>query len=358
MSIRVAVVGAGRFGVVHLRAFSQLAYSGVAELAAIAEANPHRAEELKKEYPCPIYTDYRVMLEKEEIDAVGIATPDHLHKEISVAAATAGKHVLVEKPLDMTIEGCNETIMAAKNAGVLLQVDFHKRYDPDHRAVEARVRAGDLGEILYGSVYMEDRIEVPSEWFTTWADSSSPTWFLGVHFYDLARWIIKSDVVSVYATGTKKRLIADFGIDAFDCTNAKVNFKNGATFNFDTSWILPGGFESIVNQEIRIVGTKGCFECDSQDRGLRSCIIDEGMRTYNNNFSSKQTDIHGRTMYRGYGIESIQDFAKNVAYLKGGGSFEALNGKYPSGEDGREATRIACAVHESIRIDTGGRSPG
>ncbi|MBI2841901.1 MAG: Gfo/Idh/MocA family oxidoreductase [Armatimonadetes bacterium] len=349
MSVKTGVVGAGRFGIMHLRAFSQLESGGVAELAAIAEANPKRAEELKEEYECPIYTDYKEMLEKEDLDAVGIATPDHLHREISVAAAKAGKHILVEKPLDVTREGCEEIIRAANDAGVLLQVDFHKRYDPDHRAIESRVQAGDLGEILYGSVYMEDRIEVPSEWFTTWADSSSPAWFLGVHFYDLVRWIMKSNAISVYATGTKKRLVNDFGINAFDSINAKVNFDNGATFNFDTSWILPKGFEAIVNQEIRLVGTKGVFECDSQDRGSRSCIVDEGMRTYNNNFQNKSLDKYGRTIYRGYGIESIQDFAYNAAFLKGGGALEELEGKYPSGEDGLEATRIAVAVHESIR---------
>ena len=158
----------------------------------------------------------------------------------------------------------------------LLQVDFHKRYDPDHQAIERRVQAGELGDVLYGSVYMEDRIEVPSEWFPHWAPNSSPAWFLGVHFYDLVRWIVKSEVKSVYATGTKNTLLKDYGVDTYDCVNAKVDFVNGASFVFDTSWILPKGFEAVVNQAVRIVGTKGVFECDSQDRGSRSCIASRG----------------------------------------------------------------------------------
>ncbi len=349
MSVKIAVVGAGKFGQMHLDAFTQLGYAGVAELAAIAEANPKRAEELRKDYACPIYTDFHEMLADKSIDAVSIATPDHLHKDIAVAAAKAGKHVLVEKPLDITVEGCDEIIEAAKSTGVLLQVDFHKRYDPDHQAIKRRVSAGELGDILYGNVWMEDRIEVPSQWFPHWAPNSSPGWFLGVHFYDLVRWIVNSEVKTVYATGTKNTLLKDYGVDTYDCINAKVSFENGTAFAFDTSWIIPLNFEAVVNQGVRIVGTKGLFECDSQDRGTSSCITGEGMATYNNNFTRQMKDKYGRKILRGYGVESIEDFAYNVSFLKNGGTIDKIEGCWASGEDGREVTRIAVAIHESIK---------
>ncbi|MDO8586499.1 MAG: Gfo/Idh/MocA family oxidoreductase [Armatimonadota bacterium] len=352
MPVKIGVIGAGKFGTNHLNAFRQMSYTGVAELAAVAEANPARAEEVRKEYGCPVYLDYHEMLEKVDLDGVSVVTPDHLHRQITVDAAKAGKHVLVEKPLDTTVEGCDAMIRAAKDSRVLLQVDFHKRYDPDHRALEARVKAGEMGDILYGSVYMEDRIDVPVDWFPHWAPNSSPTWFLGVHFFDLVRWAIKSEARTVFATGSRKFLKEVHGVDTWDSISAKVDFVDGASFNFDVSWILPRGFESIVNQAIRVVGTKGVWEIDSQDRGSRSCIEDEGMRTYNNNFLREQTDKYGRTVYRGYGAESIEDFAYNVALLKDGvKTLNDMSGMYPSGEDGREVTRIAVAVHESI--DTG-----
>lgn len=352
MPVRVGVVGAGKFGIVHLNAYKQLGYPGVAELAGIAKSSPEHADELSSEYGCPVYLDYREMIEKADIDAVSIVTPDHLHREVALFAINAGKHVLAEKPLDTSVSGCIDMVRAAEDAGVLLQVDFHKRYDPEHQAIRNRVQAGELGDILYGSAYMEDRIDVPVEWFSHWAANSSPAWFLGVHFYDLVRWILGSDAKRVYATGTKNHLLNDYGIDAFDCINAKVEFQNGAVFNFDTSWILPKGFEAIVNQEVRLVGTKGVWECDSQDRGSRSCIVEEGMRTYNNNFLREKTDRFGRTIYCGYGVESIEDFAYNVAFLKNGGSIDQLEGKYPSGKDGLAVTRIADAVHRSIQTGT------
>ena len=348
MPVKIAVIGAGKFGEVHLKTFKQLERFGVAELKAFATIKQEEIDKFEPVYGVKGYLDYKEMLERVETDAASIVTPDFLHREMSVYAANLGKHVLVEKPLDVTVEGCTEIIQAAKRNNVLLQVDFHKRYDPDHMAVEAGVRAGKLGDILYGSAYMEDRIEVPVDWFPDWAPHGSPAWFLGSHFIDLIRWIIKSDGASVYATGTKKRLLPEFGIDMYESVTALVTFKNGAAFTFEVSWILPRNFEAVVNQAMRIVGTKGVWEVDSQDRGDRSCFEDEGMRTWNNNFMREEKDKLGRTIYRGYGVDSIADFAYNVKFLQEGGTIEQLAGKYPSGEDGREVTRIVAAMHESL----------
>lgn len=349
MPVKIGVVGAGIFGVNHLNAFRQLSYLGIAELAAVAEVNEKRAQWVEENYGCQVYRDFNEMMDKAELDGVTVVTPDHLHKPVVLAAAEHGLHVLVEKPLDVTVEGCEQMIAAAKKANVLLQVDFHKRYDPEHAAMERRCAAGEFGKILYGSVYMEDRIEVPSEWFPHWAPSSSPAWFLGVHFYDLVRWIIKSNAKTAYARGRKEILKNDYNVDTYDSVSAMVEFENGAVVNFDTSWILPKSFEAIVNQEIRLVGTKGVWEVDSQYRGSRSCFEGEGMRTYNNNFLREGKDKRGRTIFKGYGMESIEDFAYNVQALQDGATLQSLKGTYPDGEDGLEVTKIGVAVHESVR---------
>ncbi len=347
MSIRIGVVGAGIFGVHHLNAFSQLSYSGLAELAAVAEIDEKRAQWVEENYGCAVYRDFNEMIANSDVDAVSVVTPDHLHTSVALAAAEHGKHILVEKPLDVTVEGCQTMVEAAREANVLLQVDFHKRYDPDHVALEECVAAGKLGAVLYGSAYMEDRIEVPVDWLPHWASSSSPGWFLGVHFYDLVRWVIKSNGKTVFARGRKEVLKKEYNIDTYDSISALVQFQNGAVFTFDTSWVLPRSFEAIVNQEIRLVGTKGVWEIDSQDRGCRSCVEGDGMSTQDHNFMRDTTDKKGRTVARGYGIESIQDFAYNVQALADGATLQDLAGTYPSGEDGLEVTKIAAAVHES-----------
>ena len=348
MSVRIAVIGAGKFGEVHLRVFKQLEMLGFAQLKAFCTIKQEEIDQFEPVYGIKGWKDYKEMLDKVELDAVTVVTPDFLHREIAAYAANMGKHILVEKPLDVTVEGCTEIIEAAKKNNVLLEVDFHKRLDPDHMAVEAGVREGKLGDILYCSAYMEDRIQVPVDWFPGWAPNGSPAWFLGSHFVDLIRWIIKSDGASVYASGSKKTLLPDFGIDMYDSVSALIIFKNGASFNLDVSWILPRNFEAIVNQGMRIVGTRGVWEVDSQDRGARSCFEDEGMRTWNNNFTREETDKQGRTVYKGYGVDSIADFVYNVKFLQEGGSLDRLAGKYPSGEDGREVTRICAGIHQSL----------
>jgi len=85
---------------------------------------------------------------------------------------------------------------------------------------------------------------------------------LGIHFYDLARFLLEANGKAVWASGRTDRL-AELGVGGWDSISAKVLFDNGATVAFDTSWILPDSFPAIVNQGIRLVGTKGVLECDS-----------------------------------------------------------------------------------------------
>lgn len=344
---RLAVIGGGRFGQMHLRAYSQLQRDGRATLAALADIDQHALDEHCRSFGIKGFTDFREMLGSADIDAVGIVTPDHLHREIAMECIAAGKHVLVEKPLDVTPEGCEELTGAARKAGVILQVDFHKRFDPYHREIKRLVDQGACGEVQYGYAHMEDRIEVPRDWFANWAGQSSPTWFLGVHMYDLIRWIISSNARRVYATGVKKKL-ASLGIDTFDSVQAKVEFENGSHFSFDNSWILPDEFEAVVNQGFRLVGSDGLIECDSQDRGTSSCFSGKAMASHNLGFFMESKDKLGRDRFSGYGIDSIVDFVENIEFILSGGKLASLAGTYASGEDGTEVTRIAAAVHRSI----------
>jgi predicted dehydrogenase len=348
---RIGVVGLGTFGLNHLRTFRQLTWLGVCELRAACDVNEQTLQQRLAEFQFKPYTDYRQMLAEEELDAITVVTPDPYHRPIVLAAAEAGKHVLCEKPLDVTVEGCQEMIEACRRAGVLLQVDFHKRYDEYHRAMKEKIAAGDLGEIQYGYVHMEDRLEVSRDMLRAWAAASSPAWFLGVHFYDLVRWLLNANGRRVWAVG-HKRLLPTLGVDTYDSITAMVEFDNGATVCFDTSWILPDSFPAIVNQGLRLVGTKGILECDSQDRGTWTCCADDrpAVQSYNKSFLRMRRDQRGREIWEGYGIESIADFVYNVNFLLDGGSLDELQ-NYPSGYDGLEATKIAAAVHQSIESD-------
>ena len=127
--IGFGVIGTGIVGGAwHAYVYSRLPQS---KLVAVCDLDEKRAQDAAKKYGASaVYTDYRKLLENPDIKAVSIATPDFAHREIAVAAAEAGKHILVEKPLATTVEDAEAIVKAAKKAKVKLMVDFHNRVSP------------------------------------------------------------------------------------------------------------------------------------------------------------------------------------------------------------------------------------
>jgi predicted dehydrogenase len=348
--VKLGVIGVGKFGTNILNTFKQMEEGGRCKLAAICDINKETLKNQSEKYNARGYVDYKEMIDTEkDLDGIAVATPDPFHREPVIYAANAGKHILCEKPMDVTVEGCQEMLEAARKNNVFLQVDFHKRFDPFHIKLKADLQEGKAGRIEYGYAHMEDKIVVPRDWFPGWASKSSPVWFLGVHLYDLVRWLIGSNGKQVYARGRKMRL-KEMGVDTYDFISAMVEFENGAVVTFDTSWILPDDFEAVVNQGFRLVGDRGMLECDSQDRGTRVSYEKSGVLTYNPVFINESRDIKtGSLKVSGYGIESIADFVYNLEYLAGGGKIKSLQGGITGlGEDGLEVTKIAVAVHRSL----------
>lgn len=346
--IRVGVIGGGNWGTYHLKTAKEFEGEGRVKLVAIADQSKEIAQKQSEAFGIKSYTDYQEMIENEELDAVTIASPDHLHKEMTIFALNQGKHVLVEKPMDITTAGCRMMVDIAEEQGLLLQVDLHKRYDPYNIDVRRKVRAGKIGEPYYAYAYMEDKIIVPSEWLSTWAASSSPFWFIGVHKYDFIRWVTGREAISVLAHGKKGKL-ASMGIDTFDAISAHIIMEGDLTCTIDVSWVLPNRFEALVNQGLRIVGGEGLIELDSQNRGLRYCFSSEGNITPNYGAMFSKESVFGWESVSGYFVDAIKDFFSNVLFLKKGGTLQEIEGHYPSGQDGLKITQVAEAVHKSIR---------
>jgi len=357
MVARIGLIGAGTFGEMHLQAYSQMGRREDVELAGVADVDAALLDKRQQEYGIATYLDYRQMLKEQELDAVAVATPDHLHAEISIDCLKAGKHVFVEKPLDTDVGGCQKMIEMAEANNCLLQVDFHKRFDPSYLELRSLIRQGHLGDFEYGYAHIENRLEVPLNWLGSWVEQTSPNWFLGVHMYDLVRFVTGDKVSGVAATGIKNKL-ASLGIDTFDSIQSKLILSGGGSFSVDTSWILPDGHEAIVNQGFRLVGSEGMMELDSQYRGVRGCLKKptdsrtsekSAMQTWNLEFFRERQDAKGQSVYGGYGIESIQDFVSNVNELLEGVPLTDLKGQYADGYDGLEATKIAAAVEASVQ---------
>ena len=347
-AVRIGIVGAGLFGQRHLKAYTQLQNEGKAELVALSDIVEEKRNKAANEYGVKPYADYREMIEKENLDAITLVTPDHLHADIAATGLEMGCHVLCEKPMATTMDDCRKIVAASeKHPDRILMVDFHKRLDDYHIELENAVREGKLGKIQYGYAHMECRIEVGRDWFPDWSEGSSPFWFLGVHFVDVIRWIIKSDGARVFATGRREKL-KSLGRDFWDNISSTIVFKNGATFNVDASWAHPEGFEALVDQSLRVIGTEGIFEIDSQDRGAGSALKNQTQQSYNLGVYSERHLPDGRIIYGGYAYEMIMEFAYHVNHLLNGGDIKDLKGLYADANDGLEVSKICVATQMSV----------
>lgn len=347
MKARIGIIGGGIYGTQMLMAYYAAHKRGQIELAAFADIKEEVVKEQMTKFNVKGYTNYKEMLEKERLDAVAIVTPDHLHREITLEVANRGVNILVQKPLDVSSKGGNEMVQAARENNVMLYVDFHKRFDPGHIQLKRDIKSGKLGKIQYGYIWIEDTIIVPSVWFKKWAQYSSPAWFIGIHFYDLIYWLLESKPKKVYATGIKDKLLG-MGIDTYDSIQAKVEFENGANISADTSWILPNNFPSEVNQGIRVVGSKGISEVDSQDRGIFYAYEEDQISIVPNPYGrlDREDPFYGTTP-QGYTIESMLYFLDLVNQMKNGTKLKDLEGAYPSGEEALVSTQICEAIHKS-----------
>ena len=348
-AIKIAIIGAGMYSPITFRSVIQFQTEGKVEFVAFASRTPETVVKRSEQYGVKGYTDWKKMLDENDIDAVIIATPDHLHTEMSIYAAQTGRHILVEKPMDTTVGGACRMASSAERSGVLLQVDMHKRFDVYHQRCRTAVASGKLGAVQYGYAWAEQKISMPRDNFCAWAQHTTPAWLVGTHFVDLFLWLTGQKAISAYSTGQKGKL-AELGYDTYDSIQSIIACEGGASFTIHSSWILPDRFEGAMNQGIRIVGSEGMMEIDSQDRGMESCFACDGMATYNMGFWAQRIGRGGEPEYSGYALESIRSFVDNVRFLQTCGDIDALRGMYPTAEEGLEVTAVIAACHDSLVV--------
>ena len=372
-TVKLALIGAGMFGGdVHARAYADLQRVGISgnlgrvgldrwardlagikfDLVAVAtrsEASALKAAANFKEWtgyePKPYFGDTpweEVLRDHPDLDVMAVATPDHLHTEVTLAALENGTHVIMEKPMCLDLEEADRIIDKAREKGLVVCVDMHKRYDPDHLRIQHDISER-IGEPLYGMACLEEPLEVSTSTFK-WAEQSDPFSYVGPHWTDLIYNYYRSKPVSLTAVGQKKRLVRD-GINAYDSVQVRVDFENGMSIYFHNNWITPDDFEGPVNQGHEIVGTDGKVESDQQYRGLRFWWNGGGSRTVNNHMTRDVKRPDDSQVYIGYGVDSITVglvAACRIKFL--GETLEAVNDIFPTPEDGRITVAIVHAA--------------
>jgi predicted dehydrogenase len=253
-----ALVGAGLFGERHAQAYSR--HPSV-DFVTVCDLDGDRAKRIADTYGARRHTTSLAdVLADPEVDAVSIATPDHAHRDVAVAVARAGKHMLVEKPLATTVADAEAIVAAAEAAGVLLMVDFHNRVNPPMVAARDAVRRGDVGTPAYVYTRLSNTIAVPED-MLKWSGRSSALWFLGSHMIDVVGWILDDVPVKAYVV-VREGILKAKGIDAPDLHVATIEYSRGTVAVFEHAWILPRTMTTVKDLKVEILGSDGAIYID------------------------------------------------------------------------------------------------
>ncbi|MFN3421108.1 MAG: Gfo/Idh/MocA family protein [Armatimonadota bacterium] len=226
--IKVGLIGCGGIAKAHFNAYLQLNH--LFRITACCDVRKELAEQFAEQAGnAQVFTDYREMLRHADIDAVGITLPHHLHADAAIAAAEAGKHIVVEKPMAMNLEEARSMVDAAEKASVTLMVAQTQRYRDDHREIKRLLDDGSIGRVLYARASIDQHlaaIRSPDNWlFKRALAGGGSVISIGVHMIDLLRWFV-GEIVSVFAV--ERQSTINPGIDCEDVSVALLEFENGA----------------------------------------------------------------------------------------------------------------------------------
>ena len=327
--VGVCIIGSGRAGMIHAVNFARNVPGArlVAMIDPVADAAQAACNELGISTH---YCGYEQALENREIDAYVIVSPTKYHKDAAVAVALAGKHVLCEKPMAMTVEECDEMIAAADKGGVVLQIGFMRRFDQSFMRAKEIVESGAIGDVVM--VRSNTRSPgIPQPWMYDIQKSNGPLAEVNSHDIDTLRWFTGSEFSSVYVIGGNYRcpeVKAEFP-DFYDNVIMAASFKNGMQGMIDGAQ----GVGYAYDARVEVLGTRGCVSIGRLEGDcVLTCSAENGLGNYPL-------------------VNSWRQLFKD-AYLQEDISFiEAIMRGYPpkvTGHDGKMAVKVVDAGNRSI----------
>ncbi len=327
--IGVCLIGAGRAGMIHARNF--IANIPFAKITAVSDPFVETREAAMKELGVTAgYEDFHEALKDPNVDAVIIATPTKYHKDACIAAAEAGKDVLCEKPMAMTVEECDEMIQACKRCNVKLQVAFMRRFDASFRAAKERVDAGEIGDVVL--VRSNTRgPNKPQPWMYDISKSNGPLAEVCSHDIDTLRWFTGSEYKRIYAVGGNYRCPdakAEFP-DFYDNVMMSCEFENGTQGQIDGAQYAKYGYDA----RVEILGTDGLITLGS--------TYADSVVVFKPNKTAEATHVTGwQSLFSQAYLEEDRHFIDCI-----------LNDKTPSvtGHDGKMAVKVVIEGNRSIR---------
>ena len=266
--IGLAIIGAGRVGL--FRGDTAMRHPAV-EWIGIAERNHNRghfvAEKIGADY---ITEDYRQLLARPEVNAVIIATDEHLHVAPILDALAYGRPLLIEKPLATTLADSAKVMAAIDQAGVDAVVGYTQRFRRNWMGAKEKVASGALGDVtlVTSRAFMNRLVAIDNYKRTNDPKSISPMVISGTHALDIAMWYLeKKTPVELYARSIDKVLGPLYG--GIDATAGMIMFSDGCILHTNISWALPVTWPGAVySLEVGIVGTEGVLTIDDTHRDM------------------------------------------------------------------------------------------
>lgn len=304
-----------------------------AQLTAMASRTGRRAAAYREKSPevfgaCQSFDGEgaTAKLLQSGVDFVCVATPDTRHFEPARQALRAGKHVLIEKPSVLRLDELDELVKLARQNNVLAKVVYHKLLDPDHKKLRTLTADGVLMHVNNGYATLLEPKSIAGAQFAEWIAGRNPGTYVAVHYIKLIDFTFGLRLKRITCTG-QRGIVGPAGGPTWDSTQLRLIYEHQdgreAAFDIHTSWVTPDNFQGYVEQEVQFRFDNGLWNAHSRKRGVE-CTVEE--RTplilkvnMNNHYNGSFLEPWGERSQRGYGIEVIERFAREVAAVEFGG---------------------------------------
>ncbi|MEO9003127.1 MAG: Gfo/Idh/MocA family oxidoreductase, partial [Ginsengibacter sp.] len=334
------IVGAGMISHFHAKAIGEIKN---AKLLGIYSTNKTKSDQFAEKHQCTAYATLDEMLSVPEIHIICICTPSGIHLEPAIASIKAGKNCIIEKPLEITVERCDEIIEAARNAGVFIGVIFPSRFYEASKQLKKSLDEKRFGDLVLGDAYVKwsrtTEYYQSGKWRGTWKyDGGGALMNQGIHSVDLLQWYM-GEVESVQSVSGN---IRHKDIEVEDTIVSTVKFKNGALGTIEcTTGVFPGSLK-----RVEIMGTAGSAILE-EDQLIQWQFKEESKEdeTIRNSMQS------GAVSHGGASNPSDISFVGHQRQIEDFIHAIETNGKpLVDGEEGRKSVEIVCAIYESARL--------
>lgn len=330
--LRFGLIGCGRIASRHTQSLSSLRGT---QLVAVADIIDSRAQRFAKEYGTDSYTDYRHVLDRHDVDVVNVCVPSGLHAQIAIDAMDAHKHVIVEKPIALSLNDADRMMAKAQSVGVKLCVVLQNRYNPPMQDLRKLVDSGRLGKLLLGNATV--RWYRPQEyyedgWHGTWTMDGGALMNQSIHHIDALQWLMgQPESVFAYTATMAHRMEAeDIGV-------AVIRFKGGALGSVEGSTVT---FPENLEGSVALFGERGSVKVGGTALNRKVLWKVDGELEHEKELLTRE-QLDPPSVY---GFSHTAVIADMVAAIK--------NDRQPktNGLEGRKSLALVLAIYESVRL--------